>query len=105
MPVVKPLLLHHVTTIIESLKSEHGSNEALQQCVDEWVSKHNDGNNDKLTDAILKCDICVAHNMLIGKTVLLPWACKVFLPAYDTEFTGSIKSVCVTIETGDSFIL
>jgi len=68
-------------SIIESLKSKHGSDKALQQCVDEWVSKHSDGNNDKLTDAILKCVIYVAYNILLGKAMLLPWACKVFLQA------------------------
>ena len=56
---------------------------------------------------ILKCVMYmyVAHNALIGKAVLLPWACKVFLQTYDTKFTGSIKSACVTIEIVDSCVL
>ena len=39
------------------------------------------------------------------KATLLPWACKVFLQAYDTELIGSIKSARVSIDTGDSCLL
>ena len=39
------------------------------------------------------------------KAILLPWACKVFLQAYDTELISSIKSARVSIDTGDSCLL
>ena len=55
--------------------------------------------------------ICVSHiescgrNLLMEKAILLPWACKVFLHAYDTELVGSVKSARVSIDTGDSCLL
>jgi len=39
------------------------------------------------------------------KAILLPWGSKVFLQAYDTKVTGSVKSARVTIHTGDSSLL
>ena len=92
-------------SIIKSLKSPHGSNTQLQQSIEEWVSKYNDENSDKLTKAILEAVIYVARNLLMDKAILLPWACKVFLQAYDTELIGSIKSTRVSIDTGDSCLL
>ena len=92
-------------SIIESLTTPHGSNAALQQSIEEWVSKYNDNTTDQLTKAILEVVIYVAHKLLMEKAVLLPWACWVFLQAYDTEFSGRIKSAQVTVDTGDSCLL
>ena len=36
---------------------------------------------------------------------MLPWACKVFLQAYNTKLVGSIKSARVSIDIGDSCLL
>ena len=98
-------LLQTHCSIIESLKSPHGSDTELQQSIEEWVSKYNDDNTNKLTKAILEAVIYVARNLLMEKAILLPWACKVFLQAYDTEFAGSIKSAQVKIDIGDSCLL
>jgi len=45
-------------SIIKSLKSPHGTDTALQQSIDEWVSKYNNDNTDKLTKALLETIIC-----------------------------------------------
>ena len=79
-------------SIIKSLKSLHRSDTELQQSIEEWSDEYNDDNTDKLTKAILEVVIYVARNLLMEKAVLLPWACKVFLQAYDTELISSIKS-------------
>ena len=39
-------------SIIQSLKSPHGSDTELQPSIEEWVSKYNDYNTNKLTKAI-----------------------------------------------------
>jgi len=70
-----------------------------------WVSKYNDDNTDKLTKALLETIIYVSHHLLMEKAILLPWASKVFLQAYDTEVTGSVKSARVIIHTGDNSLL
>jgi len=70
-------------SIIESLKSPDGTDTALKQSVNEWVSKYDDDNTDKLTKALLETIIYVAHHLLMEKAILLPWASKVFLQAYD----------------------
>ena len=85
----------------DSLKSPYESDTQLQQSIEEWVSKYNDENSDKLNKAILEAVIYIAHNLLMEKAILLPWACKVFLQAYDTELIGSIKSIrgCILWES------
>jgi len=82
-------------SVIESLKSPHGTDTALQQSVDEWVSKYNDNNTDKLAKALLETITYVAHHLLMEKAILLSWTSKVFLQAYNTEVTGSVKSARV----------
>ena len=90
-------------SIIESFKSQHGSDTMLQHSIHEWVSKKTDDNTDRLTKAILDTVIYVANNLLLGKSVLLPWASKVFLHAYDAEYTSCITSTPrVSIVTGES---
>ena len=91
-------------SILDSMKSSQADN-TLEQAVEMWVNKHNDNSTDKLTKAILKTVIYVANQLLVGKAVLLPWACQVFLDAYDIQHTGSIKSAKVTIETGESTVI
>ena len=92
-------------SILDSLKSSQSSNDSLQQAVEKWVSNHNDDCTDKLTKAIHKAVIYVANQLLVEKAVLLPWACQVFLEAYDIQHTGSIKSAKITIETGESTVM
>ena len=36
---------------------------------------------------------------------MFSWACRVLLQSYDKEFTGSIKSTLVTVDTDDSCLL
>ena len=95
-------------SIIESFKSQqNGSDTMLQHSICEWVSKQTDDNMDRLTKAIFESVIMyVANNLLLGKAVLLPWASKVFLHAYDAEFTSCITSIPrVFIVTGESSLL
>ena len=93
-------------SILESLKSSQSSDDnTLQQAVEKWVNKHNDDCTDKLTKAILKAVTYVANHLLVEKALLLPWACQVFLEAYDVQHTGSIKSAKITIETGESTVM
>ena len=93
-------------SILDSLRSPQGSDNMLQQSIEKWVNKHkHNESTDKLTKAVLKTVIYVANQLLVEKAVLLPWACQVFLDAYDIQHTGSIKSAKVTIETGDSSIM
>ena len=70
-----------------------------------WVNEHNDDSTGKLTKAIFKTVMYVVNQLLVGKAVLLPWACQVFLEAYDIQYTGSIKSAKVTMEIGQSNII
>ena len=78
----------------------------LQHSICEWVSKQTDDHADGLTKAILETVIYVANNLLLGKAVLLPWASKVFLHAYDAEYTSCITSAPrVSIVTGESSLL
>ena len=91
--------------IIESLKSPHGNDTSLKQATDQWVDQYNDGNTDKLTKATLQTVIYVANHLLQEKAVLLPWACKVFLKSYESEYAGSVTSAKVTVETGDGTVI
>ena len=91
--------------IIESLKSPHGSDTSLKQAINQWVDQYDDGNTDKLTKATLQTVIYVANHLLQEKAVLLPWACKVFLKSYESEYAGSVTSAKVTVETGDGTVI
>ena len=77
----------------------------LRQAVEEWIHKYNNVSTDKLTKAVLKTVIYVANQFLLGKAVLLPWACQVFLQAYEIQHIGSIKSARVILETGESSVI
>ena len=91
-------------SIIESLRTPHGSDTSLKQAIDQWVDKYNDDNANKLTKAILQTVVYVANHLLLEQAVLLPWACKVFLQSYESEYAGSVTSAKVTVETGDSIV-
>ena len=67
-------------SILHSLKSSQNSDNTLQQAVEISVNKHNDDSTDTLTN---KTVIYVANKSFVGKAVLFPWACQVFLEAYD----------------------
>ena len=54
-------------SIIESFKSQHGSDTMLQHSIHEWVSKKTDNSTNRLTKAILDTVIYVANNLLLGK--------------------------------------
>ena len=92
------------SSIIESLKSPNGRDAMLKEVIDQWITKYNSKNTDKLTKAILETVICVANHLLLQKAVLLPWACNVFLQSYE-QSAVSCTSTKVTIETGDSSVM
>ena len=75
-------------SIIESLRAVQDSNVVLR----EWGSKHSNENTDQLTKAILAAVIHVGNLLLMGKAVLLPLVCKVFLMSYCPNCTDSTLS-------------
>ena len=68
----------------------------LAKPIEEWETT-TAYNIDKLTKAILSSVVFVAKHLLAQKAVLLPWACHVFLQAYNVQYTD-IKSVQVNLE-------
>ena len=67
-----------------------------------WIVKCNDKNTDALTRAVLKVVLFVAEQLLQQKAVLLPKACKVFLQAFGVYHWGSISSLELHLEVGES---
>ena len=86
--------------IIKSIECDQtGSNEMITKATEEWETT-NAHNTDTLTKAILLSVIFVAKHLLAQKAILLPWACHVFLQAYDVQY-ADIKSVKVKLELGE----
>ena len=74
----------------------------ITKATEEWETT-NAHNTDTLTKAILLSVIFVAKHLLAQKAILLPWACHVFLQAYDVQY-ADIKSVKVKLELGESTV-
>ena len=86
-------------SIIESIECEQtGSNEMLVKAIEIWEGTINAHNTDKLTVSILSSVVFVAKHLLTQKAVLLPWACQVFLRAYNIHCTVDIKSVRIEMK-------
>lgn len=80
-------------SIIKSLKSQqNGSDDTLHESIKIW--KHTAENTtDLVTKATLAAVMYVAEHLLHKKAVLLPWACQVFLKSYGMNYSGSVNSV------------
>ncbi len=76
----------------------------LQSAIHAWVAKAEDENTDTLTKSVLKAVLFVAEQFLQNKALLLPQVCHVFLQAYGVPHSGSIKSVDLTLEVGESVV-
>jgi len=90
-------------SIIESLKATEGSDEALQQSITDWVDIYNNKSTDKLTKATLKAVLYVANHVVLGKAVLLPLVCKVFLTSDSPDYTDSANTTIETTEICATF--
>ena len=88
--------------IIKSLESQqNGSDNMLHDSIEIW--KHTAENTTELvTKATLAAVMYVAKHLLQKKAVLLPWACRIFLQVYNINYTGSVNSVELCLELGES---
>ena len=89
-------------SIIKSLESkQNGSDDTLHDSVEIW--KHTaEKTTDLVTKATLAAVMYVAKHLLQKKAILLPWVCQVFLRAYGMNYTGSVNSVELSLELGES---
>ena len=66
--------------------------------------KLQDPTTDTLTKAMLKVVLYLSESLLQQKAVLLPTVCQVFLETYGVSHSGSIGSVKLSLEMGDSTV-
>ena len=67
-----------------------------------WDLKLQDPTTDTLTKARLKVVLYLSESLLQQRAVLLPTVCQVFLETYGGSHSGSIVSVELNLEVGDS---
>ena len=89
-------------SIVEALKAEQcTSDNALRKSMSIWDVKLNDPTTDALTKATLRAVLYLSEQFLQQKAVLLPQVC---LDAYGVSHSGSIVSVELNPEVGDSLV-
>ena len=92
-------------SIVEALKAEQcTSDDALRNSMSIWDVKLNDPTTDALTKATLTAVLYLSEKFLQQKAVLLPQVYQVFLDAYRVSHSGSIASVELNLEVGDSLV-
>ena len=69
-----------------------------------WDLKLQDPTTDTLTKATLKVVLYLSESLLQQRAVLLPTVCQVFLETYGVSHSGSIASVELNLEVGDSTV-
>ena len=91
-----------VVSLRTSLEStQNGSDDTLHDSIEIW-NHTAENTTDLVTKATLGAVAYVAKYLLQKKAILLPWACHVFLKVYGINYTGSVNSVELTLEVGES---
>ena len=94
----------HLTIATAVCSQESPPKCTLQGAIQAWLAKTDDENADPLTRSVLKAVLYVAEHLLQNKALLLPQVCHVFLQEYGVPHFGSIKSVDLTLEVGESVV-
>lgn len=92
----------HLTIATALCSQEPAPKCTLQGAMQAWLTKADDENTDRLTRSVLKAVLFVAEHLLQNKALLLPQVCHVFLQEHGVPHFGSIKSVDLTLEVGES---
>ena len=93
-------------SILKALETQQSrpSDDALKNDMSIWDMKLRDPTTDTLTKAMLKVVLYLSESLLQLKAVLLPTVCQVFLETYGVSHSGSIASVELNLEVGDSTV-
>ena len=94
----------HLSVMKAVEMQEQSPDSTLQNSIDIWEMKCSDGSCTALTKAVLKAVLHVSEHLLHQKAMLLPDVCHIFLEAFGISHYGSIASVDLHLEVGNSTV-
>ena len=95
----KQNLMH--CSVIKSLEREQNGSDDDSIAI--W--KHTCENTaDTVTKPTVAAVLYVAKHLLVGKAVLLPWVCTIFLESYGWTDSGNVNSLELSLELGETSV-
>jgi hypothetical protein len=91
--------------ILTELDSKHeGTDDALMCMIEGCKKSLESAGLDSLSAAVLRAVLHVADQLLQDRALLLPTVCHTFLNTYGVHHSGTIKSLSLSIDVGESTV-